>query len=446
MKTYFEEEIKFEADDYLVVAQIADLKAKEDYVLYENNGELSLGIGIHGLVKVNLESTTLEIDDKNLKFENGILSDTINKAFSKIEIDSWRAYGIINFGLARYNNHLPLLREEECMIKIYIPKVEVRLRNNTILLRALQIDDLKEIKNLVQDTLENNLLENDLMKRINKERLKVPEIFTYDSKQYMNMVARGVDDIKQKKYQKIILSRKIPLSTEIDMVASYITERRVNSPARSFLLNLDGISAVGFSPETVLEVDNEGWASTFPLAGTRALVGNHKEDERLKKELLSDSKEIAEHAISVQLAFEEMGKFCDEKTVSVTKFMYVEDRGTVQHIASRLRGKIREGYNSWHALNALFPAVTASGIPKKESIEAIGKYEKYSRDLYSGGVTTLDSTGAMDVALVLRTIYQKDNQAWIRAGAGIVEMSNPERELQETCEKLSSISRQLIAK
>ncbi|MBW6409615.1 salicylate synthase [Clostridium weizhouense] len=446
MKSYYEEKIKFNSDAYLIAAQITDLKSKEDYVLYENNGELSLGIGIYGLVKVNSEYTTLEIDGKNIELENGVLSETINKVFLEVKIKDWRSYGIINFGLARYNNNLPLLTEDECMVKMFIPKVEVRLLNNTILLRALKEEDLNDIKELVEDILENNLVENSLKARINKERINVPEIFTYDAEQYMDMVARGVKDIKDKKYQKIILSRKIPINSELDMVASYIAERRVNSPARSFLVNFEGMSVAGFSPETVVEVDDNGWASTFPLAGTRALVEDDKENERLKKELLSDPKEIAEHAVSVKLAFEELERFCDKETVRVTKFMYVENRGTVQHIASRLKGKIKEGYNSWHALNTLFPAVTASGIPKKESIEAIGKFEKYPRDLYSGGVITLDSTGAMDVALVLRTIYQKDNQAWIRAGAGIVEMSKPERELQETCEKLSSVSKQLISK
>ena len=161
---------------------------------------------------------------------------------------------------------------------------------------------------------------------------------------------------------------------------------------------------------------------------------------------MHDPKEIAEHAVSVKLAFEELQSVCEAETIAVSDFMSVAHRGTVQHIASRLKGKLKAGYNSWHAFNALFPAVTASGIPKRESLEAIGRFEPHSRNLYSGCVLTFDSDGALDAALVLRTIFQKDNNAWLHTGAGIVGMSVPARELEETREKLSSYARQLVCR
>jgi len=105
----------------------------------------------------------------------------------------------------------------------------------------------------------------------------------------------------------------------------------------------------------------------------------------------------------------------------------------------------KKEYNEWHGFNALFPAVTASGIPKKEAIEAIERLEEEPRNLYSGSVLTYDSDGTIDAALVLRSIYQDDKHTWLRAGAGIVELSLPERELVETCEKLSSVSKKLIS-
>ena len=132
------------------------------------------------------------------------------------------------------------------------------------------------------------------------------------------------------------------------------------------------------------------------------------------------------------------------ETVVVNDYMSVLERGTVQHIGSRLRGTLKDNCNSWHAFNELFPAVTASGIPKKESIEAIGRLEKDPRNLYSGSILIYEENGTLDAALVLRTLFQTENETWLRAGAGVVEMSKPERELEETCEKLRSISKQLI--
>lgn len=116
----------------------------------------------------------------------------------------------------------------------------------------------------------------------------------------------------------------------------------------------------------------------------------------------------------------------------------------MQHLGSRLRGKLKQEFNSWHALCKLFPAVTASGIPKKEAIDAIGRIEKDSRELYSGSVLISDKDGYLDAALVLRSIFQDENNTWIRVGAGIVEMSNPEREFMETQEKVRSVASSLV--
>lgn len=445
--SYLEETINFGGDAHFAASQIVELGLFENYLLYENGEELSLGMGVHAFLSVDAEYTTLKIDSRTLQFENSILSETIDRAFSSIMLKNWRAYGTANFGLSRYNHKLPLLSEDNCLLKLFIPEVEVRFTKGSILLRVLGGERFKEFSKLVRKILDighNEGAENSLAKRVDKKKLEVPEVNTYDSETYMKSVADAVKEIRGRKYHKVILSRKIPLHQELDMVASYIAGRKVNSPARSFLLSLDGLSAAGFSPETVVEVDSQGWVSTFPLAGTRASGCSEEEGNKLRDELLNDPKEIAEHAVSVKLAFEELISVCDSETIAMSDFMSVVNRGTVQHIASRLKGKLKPGYNSWHAFNALFPAVTASGIPKKESIDAIGKFESHPRNLYSGCVITFDSDGTMDAALVLRTIFQKDKSAWLHAGAGVVEMSVPSRELEETCEKLSSFSRQLV--
>jgi salicylate synthetase len=46
----------------------------------------------------------------------------------------------------------------------------------------------------------------------------------------------------------------------------------------------------------------------------------------------------------------------------------------------------------------------------------------------------------------LRAAYEHDGKTWLRAGAGIIEESEPEREFEETCEKLSTLAPYLIAR
>lgn len=262
---------------------------------------------------------------------------------------------------------------------------------------------------------------------------------------YGESVAHAVAAIGAGDLQKVILSRAVPVQGNLDLPATYLAGRSVNSPARSFLLDLGGIEAAGFSPETVVEVSADGRVSTQPLAGTRALSGNPAEDAARRAELLKDAKEVYEHAISVQVAWDEMSEVCREGSVRAEEFMSVQERGSVQHIASRVSGELPHADRGpWPAFAAVFPAVTASGVPKPAAYRTIRRLERSTRGLYSGAVLTVGSDGFLDAALVLRTVFRQHGRTWLRAGAGIVGQSTPEREFEETCEKLRSVSRNLV--
>jgi anthranilate synthase component 1/salicylate synthetase len=136
---------------------------------------------------------------------------------------------------------------------------------------------------------------------------------------------------------------------------------------------------------------------------------------------------------------------CREGSVRAEEFMTVKERGSVQHIASRVSGELSSGDRGpWPALAAVFPAVTASGVPKQAAYRAIRSLEQGARGLYGGAVLTVGSDGSLDAALVLRTVFRQYGRTWLRAGAGIVGQSLPEREFEETCEKLRSVSRTLV--
>jgi salicylate synthetase len=248
-----------------------------------------------------------------------------------------------------------------------------------------------------------------------------------------------VEEIAAGLYQKVIVSRRLPISFPVDITSTYVRGREANTPARSFLLRLGGFAATGFSPEVLAGVDGTGTVMTQPLAGTRAFGRGAEVDAATRHELETDPKEIFEHAVSVRTSQDELYGVCEPDTVQVTGFMAVKERGSVQHLGSSVSGLLAPGRTGWDVLDALFPGVTASGIPKAEAVAAIGRLEE-PRGLYAGAVLTISHDGSMDAALVLRALYSDEHGAWLRAGAGIVTGSTPEREYEETCEKLSSIA------
>jgi len=41
---------------------------------------------------------------------------------------------------------------------------------------------------------------------------------------------------------------------------------------------------------------------------------------------------------------------------------------------------------------------------------------------------------------------ERDGRTWLRAGAGIIGASDPDREFEETCEKLATLAPHLVAR
>ena len=66
------------------------------------------------------------------------------------------------------------------------------------------------------------------------------------------------------------------------------------------------------------------------------------------------------------------------------------------------------------------------------------------RGLYSGAVAMFTPDGGLDAALALRAAYEVNSRTWLRAGAGIIAASSPEREFEETCEKMGCLAPHLV--
>ncbi|GAA3329457.1 hypothetical protein GCM10020331_077600 [Ectobacillus funiculus] len=59
--------------------------------------------------------------------------------------------------------------------------------------------------------------------------------------------------------------------------------------------------------------------------------------------------------------------------------------------------------------------------------------------MYAGTVGYISFAGDMDMALAIRTMVVKDNNAYIQAGAGVVYDSSPEAEYDETINKAKAL-------
>ncbi len=432
---YLECEVAIQSAPIDLAVRVADAFPDETLTLYERNAVWSLGIGNAIAVTVAADGGVSRSDGRT--WRDGPIAAALSDALQSAPVAGWRAYGRADFELAHVLHGTgPNHDDPRTLLRLHIPRIEVRLRAGTALLRALDANDLTMLTACVtnQDATASRAALVPIVVTIDDDR---------DGDAYRSRVAAAVAEMHAGACRKVILSRAVDCEAPLDMAASYRLGRAANTPARSFLLRDGGFRAYGFSPETVVEVDAARRVWTQPLAGTRALGDDEAQNARLADELHHDAKEIAEHAVSVKLALEELEPICTVGTPAVTAFMEISRRGSVQHLGSRVGGTLRDELTAWDAFVALFPAVTASGIGKRAALDSIARHEGGRRGLYSGCVMIADHDGALDAALVLRSVFRDGQRCWLHAGAGIVPLSTPEREWTETCEKLACVARHL---
>ena len=237
---------------------------------------------------------------------------------------------------------------------------------------------------------------------------------------------------------QVVLSRKFSFDANGDYLKVYQKLRSLNPSPYLYHIKMNEKIVIGSSPEMLLRVTNDQ-VETFPIAGTRKITDDEASNELMKKELISDEKELAEHTMLVDLGRNDVGKICDYGTVNVKELMKVKKFSHVQHMVTHVVGKLGKNYDMYDAFKAIFPAGTVSGAPKVRAMEVIDELEPESRGPYAGAVGYFSFNGCCDFAIAIRSIFADGKSGFVQAGAGIVFDSIPKNELKETEHKANAM-------
>jgi len=254
-------------------------------------------------------------------------------------------------------------------------------------------------------------------------------------------VARLVEEIHAGEMLQAVLARRFSVATRRSALEIYRSLRRINPSPYLYYLDLAAVSpgaaVVGASPELLVRV-RDGGVVTRPIAGTRPRNEDPVRDAALEAELRADPKELAEHAMLVDLARNDVGRIAAPATVEVTTLRDVERYAHVMHLVSEVHGRLADGLDAFDALRATFPAGTVSGAPKVRAMHAIAELEGERRGPYGGAVGYFSPTD-VECAITIRSALIRGGIATVHAGAGIVADSVPEREAAEVAAKAASM-------
>jgi anthranilate synthase component 1 len=279
------------------------------------------------------------------------------------------------------------------------------------------------------------LLQQSVAAEIGVARLHGPIRHVTPKNQFCTSVERLRQYIIDGDIFQVVLSQRLEQEATVNPFDLYRSLRVINPSPYMYFLQCKDFSIIGASPEMLVRVD-EGKVETRPIAGTRRRGKTREEDDQLEKELRNDPKERAEHLMLVDLGRNDLGRICSYGSVAVEEYMSVEKYSHVMHLVTSVKGKLRSDLTQIDALFSCFPAGTLSGAPKIRAMEIIAELEQLRRSVYGGAVAYIDFSGNLDSCIAIRTVVMRGSVLRFQAGAGIVYDSKPEREFEETMEKL----------
>jgi len=251
------------------------------------------------------------------------------------------------------------------------------------------------------------------------ENKEVPEL------QYLKMANELIQELKEKKLKKVVLSRMLTANTSKSFTAEKFYQLLETSYRDAFvyLFNLPGKGAwVGATPEVLLRV-NEKTVETVSLAGTMPLENVKWADKELEEQkIVSDS-------IFQTLKKCGIGNFSQIGPDTVAAGNIAHLKTVFQFPLSEMKGK------TGRLVQELHPTPAICGLPKEIAFDLISKIEQHERRFYTGFLGPVNQSGKADLFVNLRCAELGKDKMNIYAGGGLTASSLAESEWEETIRK-----------
>ena len=390
-----------------------------------------MGVDPEFIVKGYYDKITIEKRDGTV--ESVKTSDPLNKIKELVLKTTDQSYRYL--GGAVGNINYDAIRLWEKISKNHVteePIMEFGIYTDGILFDNKQ-------KKLLYFYYENNRIDEIKRSESNFGDFTISEIISnVDEEQFTNIVDKAKKYIYDGDIFQVVLSRKFSFNADGDYLKVYGKLRSLNPSPYLYHMKMDQKTIIGSSPEMLIRVTDDQ-IETFPIAGTRKITDDVEKNEKMRQELITDEKELAEHTMLVDLGRNDIGRVCDYGTVRVKELMEVKKFSHVQHMVTHVVGQLSSKFDMYDAFKAVFPAGTVSGAPKVRAMEIIDELEPESRGAYAGAIGYFSFNGCCDFAIAIRSIFANGKSGFVQAGAGIVFDSIAKNELDETEHKANAM-------
>jgi anthranilate synthase component 1 len=253
--------------------------------------------------------------------------------------------------------------------------------------------------------------------------------------EYAALIERCRDAIREGDAYQLCLTTRFEVAASVDPLTVY-GRLRAGSPAHhGGFIRSGEVALLSASPERFLHVGAAGDGSaivrTRPIKGTRPRGTDAETDAALAAELRASEKERAENVMIVDLMRNDLSRVCLPGSVGVDALLEVESYPAVHQLVSTVSGRLEPGTTLGDLLDATFPAGSMTGAPKLSAMTILHRLERAPRGVFSGCFGWIGDDGALDLAMVIRSIVVRPERAYVGAGGGITWRSDAAAEVAE---------------
>ncbi|SIS55854.1 isochorismate synthase [Zobellia uliginosa] len=271
---------------------------------------------------------------------------------------------------------------------------------------------------------------------------------------HLDLVKKGIADIKSGKFDKVVLSRSIMVKADTSPLSLFQTLLQQCKTAFCYLWYHPKVGLwLGATPEILLTFHNRK-LTTMSLAGTQ----NYKDNVNPTW----GNKELEEQ----QLVTNYILKALEGKVSNLERTPTESVRaGALMHLRTKISGNATQE-NLGPIINALHPTPAVCGMPKGETKAFILREENYDREFYTGFLGELNfkternrntrpgntennvyrSISKNTTLFVnLRCMQVVNDTIQIYVGGGVTKDSDPEKEWKETVAKSKTMLKVILA-
>jgi para-aminobenzoate synthetase/4-amino-4-deoxychorismate lyase len=249
---------------------------------------------------------------------------------------------------------------------------------------------------------------------------------------YESAVSEVRDHLFAGDFYQVNLTFGCDVATAGDPLAIYARLRRSAMAGWGGVFMDDSRSLLSFSPEQFFTI-RDGLIEALPMKGTSQRRSDPEADAEEARALAADEKQRAENLMIVDLMRNDLARVSQPGSVEVPELFKVETYPTVHQMVSRIRSRLREGFDAVDVLRTIFPCGSVTGAPKVAAVQALRRLEPEPRGAYTGSMGWIEPGGDAAFNVMIRTIEWPAGapRARLGLGSGLVVDSIPRNEWAE---------------